>query len=60
MTHPENSFNGNDPRLIDIDNPAERAYWVKSLAVTEAQLRALVDRVGRSAQRVKDALRAQR
>ena len=55
---PDNSFNGEDPRLIDIDSAAERAYWTKSLGITETELVVLVNRVGPSAQKVKDALKA--
>ncbi|HET7729086.1 MAG TPA: DUF3606 domain-containing protein [Usitatibacter sp.] len=57
---PDNSFQGEDPRVIDVEQAAERAYWCKSLGITEPQLLALVAAVGTSAQRVKDSLVAVR
>jgi hypothetical protein len=53
---PDNSFRDGDPRLIDVSNPAERAYWCKSLGIGETVLVALVGKVGHCAQSVKDAL----
>ena len=53
----DNTFRGNDPRTIDVDNPVEVAYWVKALGVPEEVLRAVVASVGTSAQRVKDYLK---
>lgn len=55
---PDNSFRQGDPRQIDLSDPSERAYWCKSLGITEADLLALVDAVGNSAQAVKDVLRS--
>jgi hypothetical protein len=52
----DNSFGGNDPRTIEIENPIERAYWVKALGVSEAALLAALGAVGPSAQKVKDFL----
>ena len=52
----DNSFGGNDPRTIEIENPIERAYWVKALGVSEAQLLEALGAVGPSAQKVKDFL----
>ena len=52
----DNTFRHGDPRDIDVSSGAERAYWCKALGITEEQLFALVDAVGPSAQRVKDAL----
>ena len=52
----DNSFRGEDPRVIEIDDPSERAYWCKSLGISEAQLVDLLRSVGSSAQKVKDAL----
>ena len=54
---PDNSFKDGDPRLIDLTDPTERAYWCKSLGVSESELLAVVSRVGSSAQKVKEALR---
>ena len=56
----DNSFRGNDPRSLEIDNPAERAFWCKTLFATEEQLVAAVKAVGNSAQRVKEYLLANR
>lgn len=53
---PDNTFQGRDPRMIDIEHASERAYWCKSLGISEAELLALVDAVGPSAQSVKNAL----
>ena len=53
---PDNSFRDGDPRVIDVTDAAERAYWCKSLGVGEAELIDLVAKVGPSAQRVKEAL----
>jgi hypothetical protein len=53
----DNSFGGHDPRVIEIENPVERAYWVKALGITEAQLMAAIGAVGHSAQKVKDYLK---
>ena len=56
----DNSFRGNDPRTIEIDSAAERAFWCKALVTTEDKLVAAVHAVGISAQKVKDYLRANR
>jgi uncharacterized protein DUF3606 len=53
----DNSFGGHDPRTIEIENPVERAYWVKALGISEAQLMAAIGAVGTSAQKVKDYLK---
>jgi hypothetical protein len=53
-----NSFRGHDPRVIEIDNPTERAFWCKALFTTERRLVAAVAAVGHSAQRVKEYLQA--
>lgn len=53
---PDNTFQGRDPRIIDVDQACERAFWCKSLGISEAELLALVEAVGPSAQSVKDAL----
>jgi hypothetical protein len=55
---PDNSFRGNDPRMVEVDNAAERAFWCKALFTTEARLIAAVKSVGPSAQKVKEYLRA--
>ncbi len=56
----DNSFRGNDPRTVEIDNPAERAFWCKALLTTEEKLEAAVKAVGTSAQKVKEYLQAGR
>ena len=56
----DNSFRGNDPRTVEIDNAAERAFWCKALLTTEDKLLAAVNAVGASAQRVKEYLQANR
>jgi hypothetical protein len=56
----DNSFGGNDPRTVEIDNPAERAFWCKALLTTEGRLLAAVKAVGTSAQKVKEYLAANR
>lgn len=54
----DNSFRGRDPRMIEIDNATERAFWCKALLATESQLLAAVGAVGPSAQKVKEYLQA--
>lgn len=54
----DNTFRRGDPRLIDYENPTERAYWCKSLMVSDHELYAAVVAVGNSAQKVKDWLAA--
>lgn len=56
----DRSFKGGDPRLIDYENAAERAYWCKSLTVTEPELYAALAAVGNSAQKVKEWLARKR
>ncbi len=56
----DNSFGGNDPRAVEIDSPAERAFWCKALFTTDDQLVAAVKAVGGSAQKVKEYLQAHR
>jgi len=56
----DNSFRGNDPRTVEIDSAAERAFWCKALFTTEEQLVAAVKAVGASAQKVKEYLQANR
>jgi uncharacterized protein DUF3606 len=53
----DNSFGGHDPRVIEFENPVERAYWIKALGVSEAELLVALRAVGNSAQKVKDFLR---
>ena len=52
----DNSFRGNDPRDVDLDDCKELAYWVRWFDVPEAKLREAVAAVGISAQRIKDYL----
>ena len=52
----DNSFRGNDPRFVEIDNAAELAFWCKALLTTEERLVAAVKAVGSSAQKVKEYL----
>jgi hypothetical protein len=56
----DNSFRGNDPRTVEIDSPAERAFWCKALFTSEEELVAAVYAVGASAQKVKEYLQAHR
>ena len=56
----DNSFAGNDPRSVEIDSPAERAFWCKTLFTSDDQLVAAVRAVGASAQKVKEYLQANR
>ena len=56
----DNSFGGNDPRTVEIDSAAERAFWCKVLFTSEKQLLAAVEAVGASAQKVKEYLQANR
>lgn len=53
----DNSFKDGDPRLIDINSPAERAFWLKVLDTSEHELMNAVDAVGTSAQKVREYLR---
>jgi hypothetical protein len=55
---PDNSFRDGDPRLIDITDPNERAYWCKAFGISDADLLHVVGKVGSSAERVKAALRS--
>ena len=54
----DNSFGGHDPRMIEIDDAHERAFWCKALLTTEHRLIAAVTSVGASAQKVKEYLQA--
>jgi hypothetical protein len=56
----DNSFGGNDPRTVEIDSAAERAFWCKALFTSEERLMAAVSAVGTSAQKVKEYLQANR
>jgi hypothetical protein len=56
----DNSFRGFDPRIIEIDNATERAFWCKVLQVSEAELIAAVGAAGPAAQKVKEYLAARR
>ena len=56
----DNSFGGRDPRMIEIESPAERAYWTKVLGISESELLEAIGAVGYSAQRVKDHLKQRR
>jgi uncharacterized protein DUF3606 len=56
----DRSFRSGDPRLIDYENPSERAYWCKALGVSEPELYAAVAAVGISAQKVRRWLAAER
>ena len=56
----DNSFRGNDPRTVEIDSAAERAFWCKALFISEERLIAAVKAVGTSAQRVREYLQADR
>jgi hypothetical protein len=51
-----NSFGRSDPRVIELDNPHERAYWCKFLQVDEAELEVAVAAAGNSVQKVKEWL----
>ena len=55
-----NAFKGGDPRMIDLGARDERAYWCKSLMVSEDELEAAVAAVGGSAEQVKRWLAARR
>ena len=56
----DNSFKGGDPRTVEIDSAAERAFWCKVLDVTEEELVAAVAEAGTRAQSVKDYLARKR
>ena len=47
---PDNTFQGRDPRIIDVDQASERAFWCKSLDISEAELLALVAAVERESE----------
>ena len=53
---PPNSFQGYDPRVIELNGVNERAYWCKALQVSEAKLIEAVGKVGHSVQKVKEWL----
>ena len=53
----DNSFRGHDPRMIEIESAAERAYWTKALGISESELLEAIGAVGYSAQKVKDYLK---
>ena len=52
----DNSLPGDDPRMIDLENPSERAYWCKCFGITPEQLITLVRTLGPSAQKIKDSV----
>ena len=56
----KNSFRDGDPRVIDLGNREERAYWCKVLGVADRELDAAVAAVGSSAHEVKRWLAARR
>ena len=56
----DNSFGEGDDRVIELDDPSERAYWCKFFGIDEKELVATVGAVGNAAQSVKDALRSRR
>ncbi len=45
-----------DDRIIELENPLEVAYWVKSLGTTKDELFAAISEVGAEAQRVRQHL----
>jgi O6-methylguanine-DNA--protein-cysteine methyltransferase len=53
---PDNTFRDGDPRQIDIDSAAERAYWSKVLGISEGELREIVRALGTSAEAVRRAV----
>jgi hypothetical protein len=53
---PDNTFCHGDPRHIDIDSPAEVAYWSKVLGISESELREIVRSLGTSAEAVRRAV----
>lgn len=48
---------GNDQKLISLEHLYEIRLWTESFGVTEEQLRAAVDAVGRSVEEVREYLR---
>ena len=52
----DNTFRDGDPRQIDIDLPAERAYWSKVFGISESELCEIVHMLGTSAEAVRRAL----
>ena len=52
----DNTFRDGDPRHIDIDTPAERAYWSKLYGISESQLCEMVRMLGTSAETLRRAL----
>ena len=52
----DNTFRDGDPRHIDIDCPAELAYWCKVLGISESELREIVRALGTSAEAVRRAI----
>ena len=49
-----------DRTQINLDQEHEVRYWTETLGVTKEELRAAVDKVGRSAERVREHLRTQK
>lgn len=46
-----------DRKRIDMNDPDEVRHWTKSLGVTPEELKAAVERVGTSAEKVRESLR---
>jgi len=49
-----------DRNQINMDQDYEVRYWTETLGVTKEELKAAVDKVGRSAERVREHLRSQK
>jgi predicted nucleic acid-binding protein len=48
-----------DPRRINLSQEHEIRYWTKALSVTEERLRELVRDHGNSADKIRDAIKAE-
>jgi hypothetical protein len=56
MADDKRKSGGADRRLISLEEPYEVRDWCKSLGCAEAELTAAVQRVGHSADKVREAL----
>ena len=52
----DNTFRDGDPRHIDIEITAERAYWSKVFGISESELCEMVRMLGTSAESLRRAL----
>ncbi len=57
MSDDLNKRNNPDSKLISLEEEHEVKYWTKALGVSEEELRKAVEKVGHSAEAVREQLR---